>query len=124
LIADAEHRLRQANKGVEKIDDELAELKRRLAEAEQEGAQLDLPLPSRTRGLSDKWATVLSFMVVRSPNAVSIDEILQFAAENRLAISRAAARAQLHNYEKRGFVQRISDGLYLATPSAKAYCEY
>jgi len=124
LIADAEQRLRHANSEVAKIDTELSELKRRLADAEIEGTQLPLPLANKGRGLSDKWSTVLNFMVVRAPNPVSIDELLAFASDNGLKISRATLRAQLHNYEKRGFVERVSDGLYLATAAAKAYCEY
>ena len=107
-----------------KIDEELSELKRHLAEAEEEGSQLQLPLPNRARGLSDKWATVLNFLVLRAPNPVSIDELLHFASENGLKISRAGARAQLHNYEKRGFVERVSDGIYVATAAARAYCDF
>jgi len=124
LIADAEQRLRLAHQDIQKVESELAQLKRRLDEARLADQQLPLPLPARARGLSDKWSTVLNFMVLRAPNTVSIDEIVGFALENQLDISRAAIRAQLHHYEKRGFVERVSDGLYLATASARAYCEY
>jgi hypothetical protein len=124
LIANAERRQREANSDLKKIDAELAELKERLFEAKHEATQLPLPLENKSRGLSDKWTTVLNFMILRAPNPVSVDELLNFAAENKLQITRAGIRAQLHNYEKRGFVERISDGLYLATAAARAYCDY
>jgi hypothetical protein len=124
LIADAEQRLRRASLDKAKIKAELAELKRQLAVAQQEGKQLPLPLGPRKRGLSDKWATVINFMVLRAPNPVTVDELEAFAAENDLGITRAALRAQLHNYEKRGFIERVSDGVYLATAAARAYCDY
>lgn len=124
LIADAKKRLHSAQQDIRKIEAELGELQRRLKEAELAEQQLILPLGSRARGLSDKWGTVLNFIVLRAPNPISIDEIASFVAENKLDISRAAIRAQLHHYEKRGFVERVSDGLYLATAAARAYCEY
>jgi Fic family protein len=124
LIADAEQRLRLANQDLKKIQTELKELRHRLEEAELAEQQLALPLGSRARGLSDKWAIVLNFMVLRAPNPISIDEIAVFVSDNKLDISRAAIRAQLHHYEKRGFVERVSDGLYLATSAARAYCDY
>lgn len=124
LIADAEQRLRSAHQGLRKIEAELAELRERLEEAEVAEQQLALPLASRTRGPSDKWATILNFMILRAPNPISLDEVVAFAAENKLDVSRAAIRAQLHHYEKRGFVERVSDGFYLATSAARAYCDY
>jgi len=124
LIADAEQRLGRASRDAAKIRAELVELRRQLRDSKEDGFQLPLPLAPRTRGLSDKWATVLNFMVLRAPNTVSIDELSMFAAENDLSITRAAMRAQLHNYEKRGLVERVSDGLYVATAAARAYCDY
>jgi hypothetical protein len=102
LIADAQQRLRKVNSDAEKIRAEIAELERRLSDAEQ----LALPLEQRRRGLSDKWGTILNYLVLRAPNPVTVDEILVFATENDLGVTRAAIRAQLHNYEKRGFVTR------------------
>jgi hypothetical protein len=124
LIADAERRLRKANLDAAMLKAELARLQRQLVDAKEAGQQLPLPLEMRKRGLSDKWGAVLNFMVLRAPNPVSIDEIFMFATENELQITRAALRAQLHNYEKRGFVERVSDGVYLATSAARAYCDY
>jgi Fic family protein len=124
LISNAENRLRLANQDVRKIQAELADLRNRLEEAQLAEQQLALPLGSRSRSLSDKWATVLNFMVLRAPNPVSIDEIATFVSDNKLDISRAAIRAQLHHYEKRGFVERVSDGLYHATGAARTFCDY
>lgn len=124
LLADAEQRLRLAQRDIKKIEAELSELQRSLREAELAEQQLPLPLKPRARGLSDKWATVLNFIVLRAPNPITVDEIAHFASENNLDISRAAIRAQLHQYEKRGFVERVSDGIYLATAAARAYCDY
>ena len=120
LIADAEHRLRRAAGEASKIEEELKELKRQLSEARQ----LNLPLQKKRRGLSDKWGTVLNFMVVRAPNPVTVDDIYLFAVDNDLGITRAAIRAQVYNYEKRGFVERVGDGTYLATAAARSYCGY
>src|SRR5262245_24819568 len=124
LIADAEQRLEVATKGAAKIRQELKDLRSQLREAQFEGLQLALPLAPRRRGMSDKWSAVLGFMVLRAPNPVSIDELVIFAVENELGITRPSIRAQLHNYEKRGFVERVSDGIYLATAAARAHCDY
>lgn len=123
-MANAERRKQRALAEVEKVNGELKELNRKLLEAQQEEKQLPLPFETRTRGLSEKWASVLNFMVLRSPHPVSIDEILQFAAENDLDISRASVRAQLYNYAQRGLIERLDDGLYLTTSMARAYCDY
>jgi hypothetical protein len=124
LITDAERRLHLAKSDVKKVSAELDELVERLDETRREEEQLHLPLEAKVRGLSEKWGAVLNFMVLREPNPVSIDEILQFAAENDLAITRSSARAQLYNYSQRGFVERISDGHFVATNDARDFCEY
>lgn len=124
LIQNAERRRKLAADEILKVDAEIRELKRRLAQAQEDERQLVLPLDTRTRGMSEKWAAVLNFMLLRRPNPVSLDEVLIFATQNDLNISRAAARAQLHNYVQRGIVERLSDGLYLPTEAAKAYCDY
>lgn len=124
LIANASRRLELAQHEVLKIKSELRELNQKLAEAKLEEQQFLLPFEPRTRGPSEKWAAVLNFMLLRSPNAVSIDELLEFASQNQLNISRSSARAQLHHYEQRGIVERIGDGLFLPTDAAKAFCDY
>lgn len=124
LITNAELRLSNKRQEVDKVLGELEELRKQLEEVKLADSQLPLPLERKSRGLSEKWGAVLNFMVIRSPNPVSLDEILQFAADNDLKISRAAARAQLHNYTQRGLVERIGDGLYSATNAARDYCDY
>ena len=123
LIADAENRLRRATIEVGKINSELVDLRVQFETAIRAEQQLPLPLENPTRGLSDKWASVLGYMLVRRPNPVSIEEILQFAAENDLSITRAAARAQLYNYTQRGLVERLNDGLFKATIEAQDFCD-
>lgn len=124
LIADAERRLQKVSLDAAKIEAELKQLQDQLLEVKASGTQLPLPLEGRKRGLSDKWGAVLNFLVLRSPNPVTVDEVVHFATENDLRITRSAIRAQLHNYEKRGFLERIEDGTYLATQTARAYCDY
>lgn len=123
LVTDAERRLSRTQAEVLKVSGELRELRRRLLEAEQEELQLVLPLSKGVRGISAKWAAILEFMVLRNPNPVSIDEILKFASDNQLVITRSAVRAQLHNFSRRGFVERVSDGLYISTETAKLICD-
>ena len=124
LIQNAVVRLERAQNEVAKVRTELKELRQNLHDAQVEEQQLSLPFGQKARGLSEKWSAVLNFIVLRSPNPVSIDEILQFAAENSLDISRAAARAQVHNYVQRGILTRVSDGIYLPTDAAKVYCDF
>ena len=94
LIANTSRRLELAQHEVHKIKAELKELGEKLAEAKLEERQFQLPLAlePRTRGPSEKWAAVLNFMLLRSPNAVSLDELLHFATQNQLNISRSSAR--------------------------------
>jgi dihydrodipicolinate reductase len=120
LIADAEQRLRKASADAAKIAEEINHLTRQLKEAKQ----LTPPLAKKGRGLSDKWGTVLNFMVLRAPNPVTVDEVFLFAVGNRLEISHAAIRAQFYNHEKRGFLERVSDGTYSAASAARVYCDY
>jgi DNA-binding HxlR family transcriptional regulator len=116
--------LRRATQGAAKIAAELQVLKQQLRELQEEGRQLPLPLGRRKRGLSDKWLTILNYLVLRAPNPITVEELFAFATDNELGISRTAMRAQLHHYEKRGLVERVSDGVYLATSAARAFCDY
>lgn len=124
LIDHAEQRLQRATAEVDKVRAELNELRGKLELAREEEKQLELPLDIRTRGVSEKWAAILNFMVLRSPNPVALDEIVLFAAQNNLDISRSSARAQLHNYVKRGLIERLADGLFLPTDEARIFCNY
>lgn len=124
LIKSTEQRLELAQTEVGKIRAELRELLRKLEEAKQEQEQLVLPLEVRGRRPSEKWSSVLNFMILRYPNAVSLDEILHFSSTNNLDISRSALRAQLYHYNQRGIVDRVGDGLYITTDNAKAFCDY
>jgi hypothetical protein len=124
LIKNAELRLANAKESVEKIKSELKLLQLKLEDALADDMQLQLPLDVKTRSITDKWSSVLNFMLVRRPNPVNIDDILEFAAENKLEISRASARAQLYSYVQRGIVERVSEGLYLPTDVARTYCNY
>lgn len=124
LISNAELRLRNKTQEAAKVANELEDLRQQLNEARSAAHQLPLPLERKVRGMSEKWASVLNFMVLRSPNPVSIEEILQFATDNNLKINRATARAQLHNYTQRGLIERLGDGLYLTTNAARDYCDY
>ena len=124
LIRNAEVRLGYAKSEVDKITAELSDLAVKLAEAQAEDQQLTLPLDMKSRNISEKWSSVLNFMLIRRPNPVTLDEILAFAAENKLEITRASARAQLYNYVQRGVVERLSDGLYIPTDMARTYCSY
>ncbi|KUO60345.1 MAG: hypothetical protein APF80_07270 [Alphaproteobacteria bacterium BRH_c36] len=124
LIGDTARRLERAEKEVAKIRNELLELRTKLNDARAQQQQLDLPFEKRGRRPSEKWSAVLNFMLLRSPNPVSIDEILQFASENDLDITRASTRAQLHHYVQRGILERLGDGLYAPTFLTKGFCDY
>ncbi len=124
LIESSSRRLERAQSEVQKIKAEIRELQRQLEQAKFTEQQLSLPLERRGRGPSEKWAAVLNFMLLRSPHAVSLDEIIDFASQNNIDISRSAARAQFHHYAQRGIVERVADGLYLPTDAAKIFCNY
>ena len=124
LLADAKQRLRKTQDEVEKIKSEILALESQLIAAREADAQPRLPLGDNTRGLSEKWAAVLNYMVLRQPNSVSVDELMSFTADNNLNITRSAMRAQLYNYAQRGFVERVSDGLFRTTDYAREFCDY
>ncbi|MBI1383357.1 MAG: hypothetical protein GC150_00385 [Rhizobiales bacterium] len=124
LIHNTELRLQRAIDEASKIRAELVELRERLAVAQSEAAQIPLPFENKVRGMSEKWASVLNFIVLRSPQPVSVDDILAFAHENGLEVSRSSVRAQLHHYVQRGFIERIGDGAYLITHEGRRYCDY
>lgn len=124
LISNARRRLELAQDDVSKIKGELRELSEKLESAKLEEEQLSLPFVQRGRRPSEKWSAILNFMLLRSPHAVNIDEILNFSVQNNLDLSRAAIRAQLYHYHQRGIVDRIEDGLFLPTESTKVYCDY
>jgi hypothetical protein len=84
--------------------------------------KLQLPELPRARDLSAEWNDILCFILRRAPNPTSIDDVMQFIVERKFQIRRNAVRSQLHVYMNRGFLERVGDGLYLATDAVKPYC--
>lgn len=72
--------------------------------------------------ISPSWRQILGYILRRSPNPTSIDEIMSYIQHNNLRINRNAVRSQLHLYAQRRFLKRVSDGLYIATDAIKRIC--
>ncbi len=124
MIEYAERRLADAVEHVSSVRQELAELRAQLDAAKQEERQFAFDFGSGSRKPSEHWAAILNYMLIRSPNPTAIDEIMAFAEQNDIRLKRSAVRVQLHHYAQRGLVERVGDGLYLPTDSAKIYCDY
>ncbi|MEQ1650243.1 MAG: hypothetical protein ABL898_16815 [Hyphomicrobiaceae bacterium] len=77
---------------------------------------------SRTREISSEWRQILSFILSRLPNSVSIGDVMDFVSSKGFDISRNAVRSQLHIYVNRHFLKRISDGHYKATDAIRRVC--
>lgn len=81
------------------------------------------PISLPGREISPEWKEILSYFLKAAPQAISIDEVMQFIASRDLEINRNAVRSQLHAYVNRGFLERVQEGLYRATDAVKRYCD-
>ncbi len=74
--------------------------------------------PPDTRGLSDKWQSVMQDVADR-PN-FTIDDLATSDAAREFSITRAQLRAQVHNYAKREWIAKTAQaGLYEWTPDGR-----
>jgi hypothetical protein len=64
------------------------------------------------RGISNKWRSVLTTMMA---GEMDIDAIQRAATEAGEKLTRAQARAQLHNYVNAGWVEKLDEGRYAIT---------
>jgi len=122
MIADCEHRLQSAKDEVLKIEGQLIayQLTRKefehLIKNPHESTRFE-----KTRDFSETWKSILRYINQRG--IVSIDEIDKFNIEQNLQIQRGAIRAQMHSYNRRGIVSRVSSGRYELTKTGKAYID-
>lgn len=116
-------KLRRHAAELEELSGEIEGLRQaRLVAYGDEGVpEPEINLPTG-RGISTAWKKILNYFLQKSPNYVSISEVMQFISENELGISRNAVRSQLHLYEQRGFLKRVSEGEYKATGAIKRVC--
>lgn len=123
-IRQARRRAEELRIELEKLEGELSGLRaaRAIVTGEDHSPNQDVATPSKRTEISGPWRKILSHFVSKSPNAVSIDDVMIFIHNNNLEIGRNAVRSQLHNYAQRGFLKRISDGLYIATDAVKRVC--
>ena len=80
------------------------------------GQQLRYP-----RRVPPHWVQLLTFI---SLEGKTYEQVIAFVAENKMAISEGAVRAQLMNYRKDfGFVENPRKGFYLATARALSFLQ-
>ena len=121
-LARARDDLRKAQDEVTHLEGELEGLRAARRTLQEEDPQLELPIQGKSRNISSEWSEILCHFLARAPNPLSIDDIMGFIALRGFAINRNAVRSQLHLYMNRGFLERVSDGVYRATDLVKRLC--
>ena len=123
-IRQAQRRAHDLRIELDKLEGELSGLRaaRTIVTGEEQAPSRDTAPPHKRTEISAPWRKILSHFVSKSPNAVSIDDVMIFIHNHNLEIGRNAVRSQLHNYAQRGFIKRIRDGLYVATDAVKRVC--
>jgi hypothetical protein len=69
----------------------------------------------RTGMRSGNWRQVFEFIARNWPNPVTNDQMMGYAMNNGLTLTRQALRAQLSTYTEKGALERVSDGVYRIT---------
>jgi hypothetical protein len=77
---------------------------------------------SRDRALKDIWVLALRF--IGKADRASLDDIMQWSDADNIGIKRNTLRSQLSIYAERGWVERVSDGVYRLTASGAAKCGF
>lgn len=67
------------------------------------------------RSLSESWSRILAFIGTKRGQGASIDEIVDFAVQAGITVSRPSIRSQLSIYTNKDFLHRVAGGLYQLT---------
>lgn len=94
----------------------------REAQAMARGRKIEKAAPTRERQLKQEWIDVLQYIGARGP--ASLDDIISLVEVVGLGITKDTLRGQMANYEKRGWVDRVSPGVFQLTESGAAKCGY
>ena len=77
---------------------------------------------SRDRALKGSWTLALRF--IGKAENVSLDDIMRWSDAEGIGIKRNTLRSQLSIYSERGWVERVSDGVYRLTASGAVKCGF
>ena len=142
LINECQRKLDSANSGIDHLETELRDLQGQRKNLELEiariGAEMlayakiiefeketlregkaNLDLPGKLRSsqfpISEKWEVILRHFSKENRMPFSIDDIMDFVAEQTFEISRNAIRSQLSSYFHKGILKRPKYGKYQLT---------
>jgi len=86
-----------------------------LARAQQERKRPRSVDGSRGRPISPTWQMMLNFLADTWPASATNDELVSFAAQRGVNLTRENLRSQLSLYTERGLLERAKTGVYRIT---------
>jgi septal ring factor EnvC (AmiA/AmiB activator) len=120
LIAQCEDKLTRAQQRVSELQAELKGL-RTARGSISGGLQAKQRSDAKSRGASFAWRKILGFIQEQNEAGTSIDSIAEFVHQHNLEIQIHAIRSQLSNYNKKGIVTSLGDGVYKLTGEGKVF---